>query len=65
MLDDVEPVLQFNVPLQPLARNIAVSVPQRVSLIVVIVGVIAVAPILIMIGVDDVLSPQIFLHVAV
>ncbi len=65
MLDVVAPVLQFNVPLQPLAVNVAVSVPQIVVLSDVIVGVVGLTPVLITITFDATLEPQLLLHVAV
>ena len=58
-------VLHFNVPLQPVAVNLTVSVPQIVVLFAVIVGVVGVTPVLISIELDAELAPQILLHVAV
>ena len=65
MLAVVAPVLHFTVPLQPVALNTAVSVPQSVSLVVAIVGVIGVTPVLITIGLELTLLPQMLLHIAV
>ena len=65
MLAVVAPVLHFTVPLQPVALNNAVSVPQSVSFVVAIVGVLGVTPVLITIGLELTLLPQMLLHVAV
>lgn len=58
-------VLHFKVPLQPVAVNIAVSVPQIVVLFAVIVGVVGVTPVRITTEFDDELVPQIFVQDAV
>ena len=65
MLLVVAPVLHFKVPLQPVALKVALSLPQIVSLFVVILGVVGRGPVLIMIGLEAELLPQILLHVAV
>ncbi len=61
----VAPVLHFKVPLQPVALKVALSPAQSVSLLVVMLGVVGVGPVLMMIGLDAELLPQILLHVAV
>ena len=61
----VAPVFHFNLPLQPDATKIAVSVPQIVVLSGVIVGVVGETPVLMTIGDDDELVPQIFVQEAV
>ena len=61
----VAPVLHLSVPLQPVALNTAVSLPQIVSLLAVIVGVVGVTPVLITIGLEASLLPHALLHVAV
>jgi hypothetical protein len=61
----VAPVLHFKVALQPVAVNVAFSVPQTVVLSGVIVGVVGVGKVLITTGVDEVPSPHSFLHFAV
>ncbi|CAH0998062.1 hypothetical protein EMA8858_04197 [Emticicia aquatica] len=58
-------VLQTTVPLQPVAVNVAVSVPQIVNLLAVIVGVVGVTPVCISIVFDAELCPQLLLQVAV
>lgn len=58
-------VLHFTVPLQPVAVNLTVSVPQTVNLAAVIVGVVGVTPVLISIELDAELAPQLLLQVAV
>ncbi|CAH0998061.1 hypothetical protein EMA8858_04196 [Emticicia aquatica] len=64
ILVPVAVVFHFTVPLQPVAVNIAVSVPQIVNLLAVIVGVVGVTPVRIITGIEDVLVPQIFVQVA-
>ena len=61
----VAPVLQFKLPLQPLALNIALSPKHNISLFVTMIGVIGFSLVLITIGVDDELLPQALLQVAV
>ena len=65
MLLAVAPVLHSNIPLQPLAVKVAVSTPHKVSLVVVIVGVVAGKSILISNELDTPLVPQVLLQVAV
>jgi hypothetical protein len=61
----VAPVLQFKIPLQPLALNIALSPTHNTSLFVNMSGVLGFTPVLITIGVDEELLPHSLLHVAV
>ena len=61
----VAPVFHFKVALQPVAVNVAFSVPHTVVLSGVIVGVVGVGNVLITTGVDEFPSPHAFLHVAV
>ena len=65
MLGVVAPVLHFKVPLQPVAINVALSLPQIVNLFAVMLGVVGVTPVLITIGLDAELMPHKLLHVAV
>ena len=51
-------VLHFTVPLQPVAVNSALSVPQRVVLFEVIDGVFALSPVRMIKGLDDTLLPH-------
>jgi hypothetical protein len=61
----VAPVLQFRLPLQPLAVNVATSVPQIVLLSDTTIGVLGFTPVRMTIGLLDSLLPQLLLHVAV
>ena len=61
----VAPLFHFKLALQPLAVNVAFSVPQTVVLSGVIVGVVGVGKVLITTGVDELPSPHSFLQVAV
>ena len=59
------PVLQFKLPLQPLAVNVATSVPHIVLLSATILGVLGFTPVRITIGLLESLLPHVLLHVAV
>jgi hypothetical protein len=61
----VAPVLQFKLPLQPLAVNVATSVPHIVLLSVTILGVLGFTPVRITISFELTLLPHVLLHVAV
>ena len=65
MLLPVAFVLHFNVPLQPVADNTAVSPAQSVVLSLAILGVVGLTPVRITIEFDATLLPQTLLHVAV
>ena len=58
-------VLHFTVPIQPVAVNFAVSLPQTVSLSTLIIGVFGFSPVRISILLDDELVPQAFVQEAV
>ena len=60
----VAPVLQANVPLQPVAVKVAVSVPQILVLFAATVGAGGVVPVVIVITFDAPLVPQLLLQVA-
>jgi hypothetical protein len=64
ILDAVAPVLHESVPLQPVTVNVAVSFPQIVSFVVVMLGVVGFTPVLITIGVEEELVPHMFVQVA-
>jgi hypothetical protein len=65
ILVPVAALLQTIVPVQPVAVNVAVSVPQRLILLVLTDGGFEPAPIVITIALEFPLSPQLLLHVAV
>jgi hypothetical protein len=65
MLAPVAPVLHVTVPLQLLAVNVALSVPQTSVLFAAMLGVVGLTPVLITIGSELVLLPHALLHVAV
>jgi hypothetical protein len=65
MLDPVAFVLQVNVPAQPVAVNVAVSLLHRLVLFVAIVGAFGVVPVVMVITFDTPLVPQLLLQVAV
>jgi hypothetical protein len=65
ILEPVAALLQTIVPVQPVAVNVAVSVPQRLILLVLIDGGFEPAPIVITIALEFPLSPQLLIHVAV
>ena len=58
-------VLHFTVPVQPVAVNIAVSVPQILVLFALITGVDGLVPVRMTITFDELLLPQVLLHMAV
>jgi hypothetical protein len=58
-------VFHFTVPVHPVAVKIAVSLLHRLILLLAIVGAIGVEPVVITIGADEPLVPQLLLHVAV
>ena len=60
----VAPVLQVNVPVQPVAVNVAVSLPQMLVLLVATVGAAGVEPVVMVITFDAPLVPQALVHVA-
>ena len=60
----VAPVLQVNVPVQPVAVNVAVSLPQMLVLLVATVGAAGVEPVVMVITFDAPLVPQPLLHIA-
>jgi hypothetical protein len=59
------PVLQVIVPAQPSAVKVAVSLLHKLVLLAVIVGAPGVLPVVITIGVEASLVPQVVVHVAV
>jgi hypothetical protein len=61
----VAPVLHFIVPLQPLAVNVAFSVPQTLVLLATTLGAVGTADLVITTLFDAPLTPQMFSHVAV
>ena len=61
----VAPVLQVNVPVHPVAINVAVSAPQMLVLLAVTVGAGGVVPVVIVITFEAPLVPQLFIQVAV
>lgn len=65
MLVAVALVLHFKEPLQPVATKVAVSLPQILSLSLVIVGVVGALPVVIIIAFEAPLVPQLFAQVAV
>ena len=58
MLVPVEPVLQVTVPPQPVAVNVAVSLPHKLVLLLAIVGALGGVPVVITIAFDAPLVPQ-------
>ena len=58
-------MLHVTVPLQLLAVNVALSVPQTSVLLAVMLGVVGLTPVLITIGSELVLLPHALLQVAV
>jgi hypothetical protein len=64
MLLVVAPVLQVNLPTQPVAVKVAVSLLQILFLLVATVGAAGVVPVVILITLDAPLVPQLFVHVA-
>jgi hypothetical protein len=65
MLDPVAFVLQVNVPAQPVAVNVAVSLLHRLVLLVAIVGAVGLSPGVITTTFDTGLTPHLFSQVAV
>jgi hypothetical protein len=59
------PVLHFTVLLHPLAVKVAVSLLHKLVLLATIVGAVGVLPVVITIGVEISLVPQVVVHVAV
>ncbi len=51
-------VLHFKLPLQPVALKVALSVPQRVVLLLVIIGGVALTPVLMMREFEALLVPH-------
>ena len=64
MLLVVAPVLQVNLPLHPVAVNVAVSFVQILFLLVDTVGAVGVVPVVMVITFDAPLVPQLFTQVA-
>jgi hypothetical protein len=60
----VAPLLHLTVPLQPVALNVALSVPQILVLLEAIVGGVGKAPVTIVTTFDAPLSPQPLIHTA-
>ena len=58
-------VLHFKVPLQPVAVNVAVSLPQILVLLLVNVGAVGVLPVMITIAFELPLVPHVLVQVAV
>ena len=65
MLLPVALVLHFTVPTQPLAVNVAVSLPHKLVLLLAIVGALGEPPVVIMTAFDAPLVPQEVVHIAV
>ena len=65
MVAVVAKVLHFTVPAQPVAVNVAVSALHKLFLFVLITGAAGLVKMFIIMLFDDVLSPQLLLHVAV
>jgi hypothetical protein len=65
MLLVVAPVLQVNLPTQPVAVKVAVSLAQILVLLVATVGAAGVVPVVMVITFDAPLVLQLFVHVAV
>jgi hypothetical protein len=65
MLDVVAPVLQVNVPSQPVAVKVALSPSQQTVLSVVTIGAFGVDFVVITTGEEAGLTPQLLLQVAV
>ena len=58
-------VLHFTVPPQPVAVNVAVSVPHKLVLLLAMVGAVGEPPVVIIIAFDAPLVPHADIHVAV
>ena len=65
MLVPVEPLLQFTVPLHPVAVKVAVSLLHKFNLLLAITGAVGVPPEKIVMIFDAPLVPQAFIQVAV
>lgn len=59
------PLLQVTLPTHPLAVNVAFAPSQQMVLSVLTVGAFGLLPVVITIGVEAGLAPQLLLHVAV
>jgi hypothetical protein len=61
----VAPVLQFNVPLQPLAVKVELSPTHNIPLLDTMLGVVGLTPVRMIIEFDEMLVPQLFVQLAV
>ena len=64
ILVPVEVLLHFTVPTQPVAVNVAVSVPHKLILFELIVGGVGSVPVLMVITFETPLSPQLLIQTA-